>query len=65
MEEERRKGRSGGRGRGAVAEEDTMLGGRGENKWVGIEKKRRKSLMNDKLAPHVRGDIGSEIFSFC
>jgi hypothetical protein len=40
------------------------LRGRGENEWVGREKNRRKGLINDKLAPHVRENIGVKIFSF-
>jgi len=65
----RRSGDGGGGdggGRGEAVEEDAAIGESevAENKRVGREKNRRNSV-NDKLAPHVREDIGGEIFSFC
>jgi len=63
-----------GGGGGEVAkEEDTkgIGGGRGmrrsevgRERTGGERKNRRKGLINDKLAPYVRGDIEVEIFSF-
>ena len=61
----RSAGREGVATRRAVEEEDAALGESevaGERR--GGERKNRRKGVNDKLAPHVRGDIEGEILSF-
>jgi hypothetical protein len=59
----------GGGGKGAATEEDAPMRrsksrrSRGTNRWG--EKKNRRKGVNDKLAPHVRGDIGVRFSPLC